>query len=297
VSINERDDERERQAETEAPLAADSGIDDLDDDSVDNKYEADEEQNPEPAAVGAPASMQSWGRIHGPSRRTEAREARRHRFEARRARKRLFYGLAGGAVALALIAGLFLPSLAGLGGGNNPGSTTNTTSTSAAASVGTKFVAQNSAIVALEEAHEPYSTSPPTSGARYALSVAWGVYDQQIPDEAMVRNLEEGGVVIHHNLTDESASADLQAFVESQHGYPGCFLMQPNASVAEGTVTLTAWEWLETYPGGVDKVGMQAFIVDHRNDAPLFLSNTCGATTELPLADAPAAGPDTSHSG
>ena len=138
----------------------------------------------------------------------------------------------------------------------------------------------------MEEAHEPYSTSPPTSGPRYALSVVWGVYDQQIPDEAVVRNLEEGGIVIHHNLTDETASADLQAFVESQAGYPGCFLMQPNTSVAEGTVTLTAWEWLETYPS-VDEVGMQAFIADHRNDAPLFVSNTCGAASELSAADAP----------
>ena len=286
MSINERDDERERQAETEASLSDDSDVDELDDDLDDDEDEEDDEQELEPAAAGAPASTQSWGRNKGPSRRTEARESRRHRFEARRARKRLFYGLGGGAIALALISGLFLPSVLGAST-QNPGTTTNTTSASAsgaAASVGTKFVAQDAEIVDLEEAHEPYSTSPPTSGARYAHSVVWGIYDQQIPDEGMVRNLEEGGVVIHHNLTDEAASADLQAFVESQPGYPGCFLMQPNASVAEGTVTLTAWEWLETYPG-VDEVGMQAFIADHRNDAPLFVSNTCGAA------------PDTSTSG
>jgi hypothetical protein len=258
VSINERDD-------------------DLDDDE-------DDEKDLEPAAVGAPASTQSWGRNKGPSRRTESREARRQRFEARRARKRLFYGIIGGAIALALIAGLVLPSVIGTGG--QPTNTTSSSASGTAASVGTKFVAQNAEIVSLEEAHEPYSTSPPTSGPRYALSVVWGVYDQQIPDEAVVRNLEEGGIVIHHNLTDEAASADLQAFVESQAGYPGCFLMQPNTSVAEGTVTLTAWEWLETYPS-VDEVGMQAFIADHRNDAPLFVSNTCGAASELSAADAP----------
>jgi hypothetical protein len=236
-------------------------------------------------AVKSPvgSAVEHSPRVKGPSKRTEVRESRRVRSQARRTRRRLLIGLGGGAIAAALIAGLVLPSVGALGGGGRDAaaSQTGTSAEGQLPTVGSKFPAQDAGVIELGEPHGGYSSSPPTSGPRYAVSTAWGTFDEKIADEVVVRNLEQGGVVFNHNITNDAALDDLKAYVEIQPGFPGCFLLQPNEAVPEGTVTLTAWEWLANYAPS-DVAGMQEFVKDHRNSAPLFLSNTCGADAPAP---------------
>ena len=56
------------------------------------------------------------------------------------------------------------------------------------------------------EQHPAYSTKPATSGPHWNIGgeapVDWGVYKEPIPDEAMVHNLEHGGIAIQYNCRD-----------------------------------------------------------------------------------------------
>src|SRR3990172_5795728 len=47
--------------------------------------------------------------------------------------------------------------------------------------------------------HPAYSTYPPTSGVHYEGSAEWGIYDNPIPDEIQVHNLEHGGILVQYN--------------------------------------------------------------------------------------------------
>lgn len=238
-----------------------------------------EESNATPMTTGVDR------RIKGPSKRTIARETRRHRSNARKSRKRLLYGIGGGFIAAALIAGLVLPSVGPLGGGGNSNTTDSATAQGSTPSVGTQQPIQLAGIIEEGAAHDAYETSPPTSGPRYASAVPWGSYEVQQPDEALVRNLEEGGIVVNHNITDFSELENLRTFIYAQDGYPGCFVIQPYEALAAGAVSITSWGWVDNY-NVVDRAALQGFIADHRNAGPLFLGNTCGADTEL-VAGAP----------
>ena len=218
-------------------------------------------------------------RERSPSRKTTLREERRHRSKARRARKRTIYGILGGIVATALITGLALPSFGSLFSPARDGDASGDI-----ASVGTPVATQAGSILADGDSYTSYPSDPPTSGPSYALGIEWGIYAEQQANEAVVRNLEQGGIVVSHNLRDDAQIADLTSYLETQPGYPGCYVMQPYSSVTEGSVTLTSWGWIDTYIG-VDRPSMQQFVADHRNDAPQFVSQTCGADTTIAASE------------
>jgi hypothetical protein len=211
-----------------------------------------------------------------PSRRTTLREKRRRRSTARKSRKRTIYGILGGLVAATLILSIALPSFAGLipSGGSSSNDTT-----ADIPSVGTRVAPQPSSVLEDGASYGEYSV-PPTSGPSYAAGLDWGIYTEQQANESIVRNLEQGAIVVNYNLSDEAQISDLTNYLQVQLGYPGCFIAQPHSGVAGGNVTLTSWGWTETYTG-VDRPGMQAFVDDHRNNAPLFEGPTCGAETTL----------------
>ena len=121
-----------------------------------------------------------------------------------------------------------------------------------------------------------YATTPPTSGPSYAQGVAWGAHDTQQPDEAVVRNLSEGGIIVDYNLTDQTEIGDLMAAVQDLAGYPACYVVQPYSAIGPGQIVFTAWGWTQTFTS-VDTNGMNAFADAHRaNDAPFYVDANCG---------------------
>lgn len=165
--------------------------------------------------------------------------------------------MAGGLlIAFALIAGLALPSF-----GINP--------TPAAPeqrdTVGTRLAIQEGDLLDAGETVE-YQTSPPTSGPSWAEGAAWGVHQEQQPDEAVVRNLFNGAIVFNYQLASDSQRTELEAFVASLSGYPDCYVVQPHFAVDEGEITLTAWGWTHTVtPSDTD--AMRNFVEDHRDES------------------------------
>lgn len=73
---------------------------------------------------------------------------------------------------------------------------------------------------AVDEAHAPYSSSPPSSGPHLGLLANWGVSEEAIPAELFVHNLEDGGVVIAYDCPAgcEDFKAALSDFVERKGG-------------------------------------------------------------------------------
>ncbi|MEX2431213.1 MAG: DUF3105 domain-containing protein [Dehalococcoidia bacterium] len=256
------EDSAERQAPTEAGLVAPAPA--------------------VPSQTGAPRPP----RQPRPSRRTTAREARRHRSHARRSRRQLIIGVLGGAVAAMLILGLVIGDF---------GLTPQPTDPGTAPRVGTETTIQSGGIIAPGAEHAGYEHTPPTSGPRYEEPAPWGVYDERQEDEAVVRNLQVGGVVFNHNLTSQEAVNDLRSFVEGLPGYPACYVMHPYPEVPEGAVVLTSWGWTQQL-NGVDRTGMADFVNDHRNQGDEFLNTNCGVVPPeaeaTPAAEEPTPAPE-----
>ena len=207
------------------------------------------------------------------SRRSRVREDRRQRSERKKTRRRTLYSIVGGIVGLALIAGLFIPQLGSITGRN----TGTQRAPEIERNVGTEAAIQEGGVIETDEPHAPYVTNPPASGPRLAEPAGWGTFDAQQLDEQVLQNLYRGGIAVNHNISDEARLAELVDIVENQPGYPGCFVVQPYLTVPAGSVTLTAWGWFQQFDE-LDRVGMQAFINAHKNQAPEFHDSLCGLT-------------------
>lgn len=216
-----------------------------------------------------------------------ARQRRRERAKARGNRRRILFGIVAGTVGLLLVISLFVPDLLQVAA--RPGDR----GTRGNQTAGTQVPVQVGEVIADGTPHEPYSTAPPTSGPRYAVPAAWGVHADVIAEEQVVRNLEQGGIAIAHNLTRPEDVASLLAFVTGQAGYPACLVVRPYPTLPAGRVSLTAWGWIQHFAGQGDTEGMQQFINAHRNArGPLFVNDSCGYVAPAPTAT-PAAAPTT----
>ena len=205
------------------------------------------------------------------SRRSQSRDDRRRRSAARSARRRLVIGIVVGSFGLALIVSLFVPQLTGVVGPTNE-----TPIETPSPRAGTQVAIQAGGVIEEGMEHSPYSTVPATSGPRYASPAPWGASEAELPEEAVVANLERGGVAISYNLADDAAVQELTTAVEGLTGYPACVVLQPHDGVAAGGVSLAAWGWLDEVDG-VDEERIRAFFDSHRNRGPLFIDADCGA--------------------
>lgn len=177
--------------------------------------------------------------------------------------------MAGGLIiALMLITGLALPSF---------GITPTPTAPEQRPVAGTQLAIQEGDLLEPGETAE-YDTSPPTSGPSWAEAAAWGVHEEQAADEAVVRNLRNGGIVFNYRLASGSQRTELQAFVASLPGYPDCYVVQPHADVAEGEIELAAWGRLDTVTPS-ETGAMRDFVDDHRANTPdaEVLGESCGS--------------------
>lgn len=62
-----------------------------------------------------------------------------------------------------------------------------------------------------------YNSNPPTSGPHWPSPAPWGVHTQPLPDEALVHNLEHGGVWISYKDAKDADLADKLAEVAGRY--------------------------------------------------------------------------------
>jgi Protein of unknown function (DUF3105) len=125
---------------------------------------------------------------------------------------------------------------------------------------GQKFSDQgNLHVQTLGDPHEPYNSTPPTSGPHLPYIAPWGIHTRPIPNELQVHNLEDAGVVIQYNCTCPEIVEKLSAIVRK---YPTQILLAPYPTM-QSRIALTAWTRLETMDN-VDEARIERFIRAYR---------------------------------
>ena len=100
---------------------------------------------------------------------------------------------------------------------------------------------QGRAHIAEGDPHDPYNSTPPTSGPHLGGAIAaWGVSREPIPDEVQVHNLEHGGVMLQYNCACPEAIALLERFANPETGYPTKVIAAPYPDMPT-EIALTAW--------------------------------------------------------
>jgi len=108
---------------------------------------------------------------------------------------------------------------------------------------GQKFPDQgNLHVQTASEPHEPYNSTPPTSGPHLPYIAPWGVHTKPIPNELQVHNLEDGGVIVQYNCECPELAQKLAEIVRRHDRY---VVLAPYPAM-KSRIALTAWTRLET---------------------------------------------------
>ncbi len=95
--------------------------------------------------------------------------------------------------------------------------------------------------IAEGDTHPPYNSNPPTSGWHYATPADWGIYDQQLPDETVIHNLEHGGIWIsYRDASDKQLIAALKDLVNK---YPDHVILTYRPT-NDRAIAVAAWQHL-----------------------------------------------------
>ena len=125
---------------------------------------------------------------------------------------------------------------------------------------GQKFPDQgNLHVQTLSDPHEPYNSTPPTSGPHLPYIAPWGIHTRPIANELQVHNLEDAGVVIQYNCTCPEVVEKLTAIARK---YPTQILLAPYPTM-QSRIALTAWTRLEIMDN-VDEARIERFIRAYR---------------------------------
>ena len=94
-----------------------------------------------------------------------------------------------------------------------------------------------------------YNTVPPTSGDHWPSTAACGFYEETLPDELIVHNLEHGNILVSYNFTGQQAKDQLRTAIDSidQAGEWG--VVRFYDKIPEGTVAVAAWGRLDLMQG------------------------------------------------
>ncbi|MCY4366756.1 MAG: DUF3105 domain-containing protein [Chloroflexi bacterium] len=112
--------------------------------------------------------------------------------------------------------------------------------------VGEQHVIMPTRIHVSEDQNVDYSTTPPTSGDHWDWWARCGFYEDGLPDERIVHNLEHGNIVVSYNLQEGPALEQLKDFMDSFELAPSWAVTRYYDKVPEGTIALSAWGVLDT---------------------------------------------------
>ncbi|MDA1060212.1 MAG: DUF3105 domain-containing protein [bacterium] len=117
--------------------------------------------------------------------------------------------------------------------------------------------------VTLTEKHDAYNSNPPTSGWHTGESVPWGVYEEELPDEKLIHNLEHGGIWISYADIDEDSLAQLEEYAKK---HSGSVVVTPR-SQNDSNLAVAAWGKLLKMDD-LDMALIEEFYAQHKNKSP-----------------------------
>ncbi|MDP3948840.1 MAG: DUF3105 domain-containing protein [bacterium] len=112
--------------------------------------------------------------------------------------------------------------------------------------------------------HPEYNSNPPTSGSHYAKEAEWGVYQNELPDEQLIHNLEHGGIWISYK---PNISPAIKIKLESiGNRYKKAVIVAPRAK-NDSMIALASWGRLEKLDT-LDEAEIINFIDANKNKSP-----------------------------
>ncbi len=94
-----------------------------------------------------------------------------------------------------------------------------------------------------------YNTVPATSGDHWPRWSQCGFFEEEIPDERIVHNLEHSNIIVSYNLTTPEEVEELRD-VMSSVGLSGVHgVTRSYSKIEPGTVALSAWGVSDTMQG------------------------------------------------
>jgi hypothetical protein len=88
----------------------------------------------------------------------------------------------------------------------------------------------------------------PTDAPPYCGPVGWGLYREPWPAEALVHNMEHGGLVLWYNTTNQEIIDELEDIAERELNGEKLFVMAPYPDMEPETIALTAWARIDKFP-------------------------------------------------
>lgn len=206
--------------------------------------------------------------------KSQIRNERRQRSEARKKRRRTFY-IAGGS-ALAIIFILSLTLSPGLTGNNPQAGEGGNINFGGPVEIDPDAGAQH---IPVGQRGTGYAVRPPTSGPHWIgpdtwtladgtvvdSPADWGVYQAPLPDEVLIHNLEHGGIGLHYNCPDGCADtvSQLQNLMPRSRAQ---FILAPYPDM-ESKIAITSWRH-HLFLDEFDKAQIDEFIDEYQDRAP-----------------------------
>ncbi|RMG80273.1 MAG: DUF3105 domain-containing protein [Chloroflexi bacterium] len=111
---------------------------------------------------------------------------------------------------------------------------------------------------------EAYNSNPPTSGP-HSSSVRTGVYQQELPDENLVHNLEHGHIWLSYRDADDTEAIELLSAIQARFPRTVVVTYRPRNDTR---VAVAAWGRLLKIDGELNEDEILAFIARYADKAP-----------------------------
>jgi len=108
-----------------------------------------------------------------------------------------------------------------------------------------------------------YKTNPPSSGDHYAVPADWGIYDEELTEEAVVHSIEHGGIwIAYQDTSDEERSVLEEIGRENSQSV----IVSPR-SANDAKISIVSWGRMMKLES-VDKAIIQKYINTYKNQSP-----------------------------
>jgi hypothetical protein len=126
-----------------------------------------------------------------------------------------------------------------------------------------------------------YNSVPPTSGNHWAQWSECGFFEEEIPDERIVHNLEHSNIVVSYNLTSDEEVAQLRDVINDIGLANTTGVTRFYSEIPPGTVALSAWGVSDTMEG-IDKDRIERFFETYSGTLGPEGNITCRNTGVMP---------------
>ncbi len=128
---------------------------------------------------------------------------------------------------------------------------------------GEVFADQGREHIAVGSEYSTYNSNPPTSGKHYGQETQWGIYQEELPDEQLIHNLEHGGIWISYNNIDQDTKSKIEALAKK---YSSKMVVTPRAK-NDVKIAVASWTRLLKLDS-FDEEKIVNFIKTNKNKSP-----------------------------